>query len=285
MARFGTTDSESVFSLPAKKVNIMTSSNGNIFRVTGILCGKFTGLMWIPRTKAGNVFFDLRLNEHLSKKSWGWWFETPSHPLWRHSNEFSTICCTSYWIVSSLVLCCLSCVVSAGPFPHLQLTELILQWRHNDGDGVSNHRRLDGLFNRLFGRRSKKISNLRVTGRCEGNSPVTGNFSPKGPVTRKIFPFDEVIMTEARRRYRYGSILARKWLVVWRHHTLAILASSQWETVVLIWEQFNRTCPRIELVNVLNIVKIIDDEASFVKIMAWHPMWHRITRINDGQVF
>ena len=31
---------------------MMTSSNGNIFRVTGPLCGKFTGLRWIPRTKA-----------------------------------------------------------------------------------------------------------------------------------------------------------------------------------------------------------------------------------------
>ena len=33
-----------------------------------------------------DVFFDLRLNERLSKQSWGWRFETPSRPLWRHSN-------------------------------------------------------------------------------------------------------------------------------------------------------------------------------------------------------
>ena len=31
-------------------------------------------------------FFDLRLNERLSKQSWGWWFETLSRPLWRHCN-------------------------------------------------------------------------------------------------------------------------------------------------------------------------------------------------------
>ena len=31
-----------------------------------------------------------------------------------------------------------------------------LQWRHNECDGVSNHRRLDGLLNHLFRRRSKK---------------------------------------------------------------------------------------------------------------------------------
>ena len=31
---------------------MMTSSNGNIFRVTGHLCGEFTCHRWIPRTKA-----------------------------------------------------------------------------------------------------------------------------------------------------------------------------------------------------------------------------------------
>ena len=35
---------------------------------------------------------------------------------------------------------------------------------------------------------------LRVTGLCEGNSPMTGEFPHKGPVTRKMFPFDDVIM-------------------------------------------------------------------------------------------
>ena len=32
-------------------------------------------------------FFDLRMNKRLSKQSGGWWFETPSRPLWRHSND------------------------------------------------------------------------------------------------------------------------------------------------------------------------------------------------------
>ena len=30
--------------------HMMTSSNGNIFRVTGHLCGEFTGHRWIPHT-------------------------------------------------------------------------------------------------------------------------------------------------------------------------------------------------------------------------------------------
>ena len=33
----------------------MTSSNGNIFHVTGHLCGEFTGPRWIPRTKASDA--------------------------------------------------------------------------------------------------------------------------------------------------------------------------------------------------------------------------------------
>ena len=48
----------------------MTSTNGNIFHVTGSLCGEFTGQRWIPRTKASDTelwcFLDLRLNKPLS---------------------------------------------------------------------------------------------------------------------------------------------------------------------------------------------------------------------------
>ena len=51
-----------------------------------------------------------------------------------------------------------------------------LQWRHNGHNGASNHQPHDCLLNRLFRRRSKKTSKLRVTGFCAGNSPVTGEF-------------------------------------------------------------------------------------------------------------
>ena len=43
-------------------------------------------------------------------------------------------------------------------------------------------------------RRSKKTSKLRVTGLCEGNSPVTGNSPHKGPAKRKLLLFDDVIL-------------------------------------------------------------------------------------------
>ena len=51
-----------------------------------------------------------------------------------------------------------------------------LQWRHNERDGVWNHRRYDYLLNRLFRRRPTKTPKLRVTGLCGGNPPVTSGF-------------------------------------------------------------------------------------------------------------
>ena len=45
-----------------------------------------------------------------------------------------------------------------------------------------------------YGADEKKTSKLRVTGLCELNSPVTGEFPHKGPVTRRMFPFDDLIM-------------------------------------------------------------------------------------------
>ena len=52
--------------------------------------------------------------------------------------------------------------------------DMSLQWRHNERHGVSNHQPHHCLLNRLFNRRSKKTSKLRVTGLCAGNSPATG---------------------------------------------------------------------------------------------------------------
>ena len=87
---------------------MMTSSNGNIFRVTGPLCGEFTGPGEFPTqrpvTRSFDVFFDLRLNKRLSKQPWGWWFETLSWSLWRQCNgacacNFITQMAPSSWLV------------------------------------------------------------------------------------------------------------------------------------------------------------------------------------------
>ena len=69
-------------------------------------------------------------------------------------------------------------------------------------DGVSNRQPHECLLNCLFRHRSK----LRVTGLCEGNSPVTGEFPHKGPVTRKRVPFDDVIITMPQLRWLIESV-------------------------------------------------------------------------------
>ena len=103
-------------------------------------------------SKIQNVSFK---KMHLKISSVKWW---PFRP-----GGFELICQQHY--VGTLRAC-------TGRY-----TSLSLQWRHNERDSVSNHRRLECLLNRLFRRRSKKISKLRVTGLCEGNSPVSSEFT------------------------------------------------------------------------------------------------------------
>ena len=71
---------------------------------------------------------------------------------------------------------------------------LSLQWRHDKHDGFSNHQPRDCLLTRLFRHRWKKTSELRVTGLCAGNSPVTGEFPAQRASNAEKFPFYDVIM-------------------------------------------------------------------------------------------
>ena len=140
-----------------------------------------------PVTRSFDVFFDLCLNKWLRKQSWGWWFETLSRPLWRHcnGNEHLSSGITTNWPANQSDARHLEGAVYAL-YP--------LQWRHNGRDRVSNHQPRVCLLSRLIRLRSKKTSKLRVTGLCAGNSPETGQFPTQRPVTRKMFPFDDVIM-------------------------------------------------------------------------------------------
>ena len=102
----------------------------------------------------------------VSKQSWGGWFETPSRSLWCNCND----CWKCVYVMMSLYS------DLETTYAHCLWNNFPLQWHHNEYNGVSNHRRLDCLLNRLSRRKSKKTSKLRVTGLCAGNSPVTGEF-------------------------------------------------------------------------------------------------------------
>ena len=69
---------------------------------------------------------------------------------------------------------------------------LSLQWRHNKRYGVSNHWRLDCLLNQAQVKEKNQGSVSQPFVRGIHRLPV--EFPHKGSVTRKMFPFDDVIM-------------------------------------------------------------------------------------------
>ena len=98
-----------------------------------------------------------------------------------------------------------------------------LSWRHHEGHGVSNHRRHQCLFNRMFRRESKKRSKLRVT-LYEGDPPMTSGFPSQ----------------------RAGN--AETISILWQHHgepiTLGILCGMvvpvlvSWQQILCTWMTF-----------------------------------------------
>ena len=103
-----------------------------------------------------------------------------TRPQWVMGDCYQTSVCTYMPLVY------LSGVITQL-FMYITMTSL---WR----DGVSYHQPQQCLLNRLFRCISKKTSKLRVTGLCGGIHRWPVNSPHKWPVTRKMFPFDDVIM-------------------------------------------------------------------------------------------
>ena len=138
---------------------MMTSSNGNIFRVTGRLCGEFTGHRWIPRTKASDTELWCFL--------WFVWINgwENNRDLRRYRAHYDVIvmCHSAKRNGSNEELYefifpryCSDVIMSAKAS---QITSVTIVWSTG-----------------FFGRRSKKTTKLRVAGLCEGIPSVTGGF-------------------------------------------------------------------------------------------------------------
>ena len=129
---------------------------------------------------------------------------------------------------------------------HALFTMIIsLQWRHIERDGVSNHPSLDCLLNRLFRCTSKKTSRLRITGLCEGNSPVTGEFPAQRASSAEKFPFHDVIMVTFFSVIFLSCCLCRtrchgEWEL---DDITASIVAPEFFNVVLGWENFIRAPP------------------------------------------
>ena len=87
----------------------MMSSNGNIFLITGHLCGEFTITSDFPAqrpvTQSFDIFFDLRLNKWLNKQWWGCWFEMPWHLFWHHCHDLAAMCPQTVLAEISIDMC------------------------------------------------------------------------------------------------------------------------------------------------------------------------------------
>ena len=135
-----------------------------------------------PVTRSFDVYFDKRPNKRLSKQSWGWWFETLSHPFWRHRNVRQC-----YWILTA--------------------NDLVA---HPGGSGLSS----SWLY---WGPKKKQIhddvierKHFRVTGLCYGNPPVTGGLPSSRPMMRNLGVFFQM---------RLNKPLSKHSRQRWRHHS------------------------------------------------------------------
>ena len=76
-----------------------------------------------PVTRSFDVCFDLRLNKRLNKHSWGWWFETLSRPLWRHS--YVIVYCRHFVIIRHYV----GEIITFSPFSSFENRLSHCDWR------------------------------------------------------------------------------------------------------------------------------------------------------------
>ena len=85
-------------------------------------------------TRSLGVFFGLCLNKRLSKRSWGWWFETPSRSLWRHCNAGENLWKTSCVYLSEFI----SAGTGTGKWFRIERRQVVFLWCDQDSNpGVS----------------------------------------------------------------------------------------------------------------------------------------------------
>ena len=103
------------------------------------------------------------------------------------TNMPASLCVSQLWGLWQL--CCVHWIVENHT---LVKRSLIIQWRHNGRDDDSNHQPHEYLLKRLLRHRSEKTSKLLVTGLVKGIHRWPVNSPHKGPVTPKMFSFDDV---------------------------------------------------------------------------------------------
>ena len=156
---------------------MITSPNGIIFRLTCPLWGESTDHQWIPLTKTSDARFwcilwsapEQTIEQQNNRDA-----SDLSRSLWRHSNGVTVY--YSHFRVYFVPGVAFRMTRQKLHVSGVHSAAESLHWCQNGHDSVANHQPHDCKLNRLFRHRSKKISKLRVTGLCAGNSPETGEF-------------------------------------------------------------------------------------------------------------
>ena len=181
-----------------------------------------------PVTRGFDVFFDLHPNKRLSKQSWGRWFETPSRLLWRHCNEYknrfmaigipvmitrqlsyldttdsryivveNNVLLNTKWKQEKLKLCS-DCELTKATKAYVDLRGKLWGIHYSEvtmGEMAFQITRLTSVYSNVYSgadqRRHQSSASLAFVREIH-RWPV--NFPHKCPVTRKIFPFDDIIM-------------------------------------------------------------------------------------------
>ena len=95
-----------------------------------------------------------------------------------------------------------------------------LQWHHNECNGISNHRHLECLLNRLFSCRLNKTLKLCISGLCEGNPMVTGGFpSQRASYVENVSMWWRHHVTEVTyvSQIRFPQFSSHKFRLWWHH--------------------------------------------------------------------
>ena len=118
-----------------------------------------------------------------------------------------------------------------------------LQWLHNEHDSVSNHLRIDCLFNSLSVQEQiKENTKLCVTGFCGRNPPVTGGFpSQRASNVENVSIWWQ--LNYARKHINHiGRFIIQEWqkmhvylcLTKWNRHTLKLELYSNNRFILII---------------------------------------------------
>ena len=167
-------------------------------------------------TRSFDVYFDLRPNKRLSKHSWGWWFETLSSPLWRHRNATEKEYCHERHASETCFCCWHTIVLLIVTSPVWKIPVALLHHHYNDdiimSAMASQITSLTIVYSIVYsGADQRKHQSSASLAFVRGIHRWLVNSPHKGPVTLKLFLFNDVVMQSFIGHYGSNMPLNVRW--------------------------------------------------------------------------